>query len=70
MARIIINGISVDPATQEPALAMADLVSPDSATSNYILVQTTHPLDQAQKGELEALGVQILEFVPTRTYVC
>jgi subtilisin family serine protease len=70
MAKITINGISVDPATQGPALASANLVSPDSSTSDYILIQTSQPLDRTQKDELAALGVTILEYVPTNTYIC
>lgn len=70
MAKITINGISVDPEAQRPALASANLVSPDSSTSDYILVQTTQPLDQAQKAELAARGAIILEYVPDNTYIC
>jgi hypothetical protein len=38
MAKITINGISVDPALQGPALASENLISPDSSMSDYILI--------------------------------
>jgi serine protease AprX len=70
MAKVTINGITVDPSTQASALAAANLLAPDASDSNYILIQTTQPLDRAQKAELEAKGVVILEYVPDSTYLC
>ena len=70
MARITINGITLDPAAQAHELAAAMLDSPDASQSNYILVQTTEPLNRAQKDELKALGATILEYVPNNTYLC
>jgi serine protease AprX len=70
VAKVTINGITVDPSTQESALAAANLVTPDASDSNYILIQTTQPLDRAQKSELEGKGVLILEYVPDSTYLC
>jgi serine protease AprX len=70
MAKITINGISIDPAIHGPALAAANLISPDSSSSNFILVQTTQPLNQTQKDELARLGATILEYVPENTYIC
>lgn len=70
MAKITINGITVDPLTQGPALAAANLHAADASGSNYILIQTKQPLDKAQKAELAAKGVVILEYVPDDTYLC
>lgn len=70
MAKIEINGIAIDPEQQAPALASADLISDDSSTSNYILIQTNQPLDRQQKSELANLNVTILEYVPESTYIC
>lgn len=70
MAKITINGITVDPLTQEAALAAAHLIAPDASHSNYVLVQTKEPLTKAQKTELASFGVVILEYVPERTYLC
>jgi len=70
MSRIIINGISLDPAVQERALTAANLISKDASGSNFILIQTKEPLNQTQKNELEGLGVTILEYVPESTYIC
>lgn len=70
MTKIEINGISIDPEKQAPALASANLISADSASSNYILIQTNQPLDRQQKSELANLNVKILEYVPESTYIC
>ena len=70
MARITINGISIDPQAQAAAVASANLLSADAATSNFILVQVNNPLDKAQRDELTARGATILEYVPENTYVC
>jgi serine protease AprX len=70
MARITINGITIDPIKQHPALAAANLLSPDASKSNFILVQTKGPLTPAQRQQLADLGVEILEYVPDDTYVC
>ena len=70
MARITINGISIDPETHGPMLAAANLVSTDSASSDFILVQTKGPLNEAQKAQLTQLGATILEYVPESTYIC
>ena len=59
MSRISINGISFDPAG--PSIAAADAASPDTSKSNYILVQTTAPLSDADKTKLSELGVEIQE---------
>ncbi|MFL5802599.1 MAG: S8 family serine peptidase [Roseiflexaceae bacterium] len=72
MARITINGISVDPIAEAEGhvLGAADIEAADASTSDYILIQTKQPLDQAQKAELANLGVTILEYVPENTYLC
>src|SRR5262245_34943049 len=70
MATITINGITVDPLGQGPALMAANLHAVDASGSNYILIQTRQPLDKSQKDELRQLGVEILEYVPENTYLC
>jgi hypothetical protein len=70
MAKITINGISLDPTAQAMGLDSAGLHSVDSSASNYVLIQTKAPLNRAQKEELRGLGVEILEYVPVATYVC
>jgi serine protease AprX len=70
MAKITINGISIDPETNGPKLAAAKLISPDSSSSNFILVQTKQPLTREQREELAGLGATILEHVPENTYIC
>jgi serine protease AprX len=66
MAQITINGVSLDPTA--PQLAQAMPIAQDK--TSYILLQAKGPLDSAQKAQLEQLGVQLLEYVPTDTYVC
>ena len=70
MATITINGITLDPATQKSALKAAKLVSADAHDSDYLLVQTSGPLNKAERAALEKTGAKILEFVPQDTYVC
>jgi serine protease AprX len=70
MATITINGISVDPEAPHPAVAAAALASPDTSDTDYILVQTSEPLTDAQKQELKGAGADIVEYVPEDTYIC
>ena len=70
MSKITINGVTVDPQAQGPALAAANLHAEDASDSDYILIQTRQPLDRAQKAELSNKGVAILEYVPEETYLC
>jgi subtilisin family serine protease len=70
MARITINGVTVDPLLQSEEMATASLVSEDASASNYLLVQTTHPPTAEEKEQLSALGVVVHEYVPDDTYLC
>jgi len=70
MASITINGITLNPVTQGPALAAARLHSADASGSNYLLVQTKSPLTTKQRQDLEKKGATILEYVPENTYIC
>jgi len=70
MARITMNGVTVDPLAQAPALAAANLHSADATDSDYILIQTEEPLSKDRKRELTNMGVVILEYVPDDTYLC
>ena len=70
MATITINGVTLDPAAQRPALRAANLLSADAHDSDYLLVQTKGPLTKEQRAALEKTGAKILEFVPQDTYVC
>ncbi|MFF1496556.1 hypothetical protein [Streptomyces sp. NPDC058304] len=70
MARIIINGVTIDPLRQSHALASASLVSEDASASNYLLVQTTRIPSVQEKEQLAELGVVIHEYVPESTYLC
>jgi serine protease AprX len=70
LARITINGVTVDPAKQHAALGAANLLSADASKSNFILVQTKGPVAAAQRQQLADLGVEILEYAPEDTYIC
>ena len=70
MSKITINGITLDPLVQAPALAAANLHAVDATASNYILIQTTQALSKDMKDELTNMGVVILEYVPDDTYLC
>ena len=70
MSKITINGITLDPLVQAPALAAANLHAVDATASNYILIQTTQSLSKDMKDELTNIGVVILEYVPDDTYLC
>jgi serine protease AprX len=69
MARITINGITVDPFAQRRALAAAPEPASDASDSDYILIQTVEPLSEEQRTQLESLGVDIHEYVPDNTYI-
>lgn len=68
--RIVINGISLDPAAEGQQLAARSLLAADSSKSNYILVQTKDPLTKDQKDKLAATGAKLLEYVPDNAYIC
>ena len=70
MSTITINGITLDPLAQGPALAAANLDSADASDSDYILIQTDQPLSKDMKSELTNMGVVILEYIPDDTYLC
>jgi serine protease AprX len=67
---ITVNGISVNPTAQAPALLSASLIRADAHDSNYILVQADGPLAPDDQARLASLGAQVLEIVPGNAYVC
>jgi len=70
MARITINGISLDPIAHAQALSLAGLESADASASDYLLIQTAVPLSPGQNDDLANLGVAIQEYVSENTYLC
>ncbi len=70
MARITMNGVTIDPLAQRRSLAAANAAPADAADSNYILIQTNQPLSKDMKNQLRDMGVEILEYVPEDTYLC
>jgi serine protease AprX len=70
MSSITINGITIDPEAQAPAMRALSLHSADASQSDFILIQTRAPLDKAQRVELEGKGVKVLEYVPESAYLC
>lgn len=70
MKRIKINGIIFDPGgTEAVSLAVAPLAA-NAEGSNYILIQTKEPLNKERRRTLEAMSVQIHEYVSENTYLC
>lgn len=70
MSTITINGIAIDPSAPKPALAAFGLANATAKDSDYLIVQTKTPLDQAQRKALAKAGATILESVPGNAYVC
>lgn len=70
MARITLNGVSIDPLSQARGLRAASLESEDAADSNYVLIQMDGPATPEQQQQLADLGVEIQEYVPESTYLC
>ena len=66
MAKITINGISLDPIVETPV----DAQHPSRGKSKYILIQTNPSLTDERRVELAGLGVTILEYVPRYSYLC
>jgi serine protease AprX len=67
MARITINGVSLDPASSVPLVAA--LATADASHSDYVLVQSNAPLTEQQKGQLDGAGFKIGEYVSEDTYL-
>lgn len=70
MARMTINGVSLDPVAQSQTMRAASLESVDASESNYVLIQASAPLSDDQKAQLSDLGVVIHEYVPDDSYLC
>jgi serine protease AprX len=68
--QITVNGISVDPTAQAPALLSASLIRSDAHDTDYILVQADRPLTADDRARLTGLGAEVLEIVPGNAYVC
>jgi serine protease AprX len=70
MARITINGNSLDPLAQRDLLEAVAPQAADASQSDYILVQTSGSLSSAQRQQLTDVGAEIQEYVPDDTYLC
>ena len=70
MARITINGVSLDPIVHAQAFGLAGLESVDASASDYLLLQTVAPLSPDQTADLTKLGVVVQEYVSENTYLC
>ena len=69
MARITINGITIDPQAQSSELSALGLEALDASSSNYVLIQTSRPLSPGERGQLENAGAKLLNRVPENTYI-
>src|SRR5262245_59793874 len=70
MKSIIINGIAIDPTAPKPVLAAMSLNNTTAKASDYIIVQTTQPLDKSQRAALAKAGATIVESVPGDAFIC
>ncbi len=61
---ITINGVTIDPAAPKPTLAALSLHNKNAKDSDYVLVQTKHPLNREERTKLAKAGAKILEAVP------
>jgi subtilisin family serine protease len=64
MASITINGITIDPEAAPARLAGLEFGKPNADTSDFVLVQPSHPLNQAERDQLQAAGAEIRYGVP------
>lgn len=64
MTPIIINGITINTSAPKIVLAALSLNNATATDSDYVLVQTSHPLKAVERTELAKAGAQILEAVP------
>jgi hypothetical protein len=66
MAPITIHGSTIDPEHPPEGSHLQD-----ASDTNYVLVQTTHPLDQKEFTELSSWGAHVLEVIDgNNTYRC
>jgi subtilisin family serine protease len=70
MSLITINGNSLDPVGHAPILRSLGLEAEDASESDYILIQSSAPFSLEQNQQLEALGVDIQNYVSENTYLC
>jgi serine protease AprX len=70
MSQITINGINIDPSAPKPEMAALSLGHATARSSDYILVQTSQPLNAARRAQLTKAGARILEAVPGNAVVC
>lgn len=59
MTSITINGITVDPDTQQEEIAATGLSAADAEAANRMLIQTEHPLDSQVRQQLSDLGLHV-----------
>nr|WP_180204884.1 S8 family serine peptidase [Pseudomonas sp. SbOxS1]NYU04884.1 S8 family serine peptidase [Pseudomonas sp. SbOxS1] len=64
MTPIMINGITINTSAPKVMLAALSLDNATATDSDYVLVQTSHPLKAAERTELAKAGAHILEAVP------
>ena len=70
MSIITINGITIDPTAPKAALATISLHNVTAKASDYLIVQTSHPLTRAERARLAKNGAKILEAVPGSAFIC
>ena len=64
MARITINGVSLDPVAQSEGLRAASLESRDASGSNYVLIQTKAPLSEEHQRGGRSTSAALIKALP------
>jgi serine protease AprX len=70
MTSITINGITIDPSAPHAERAALSLDHATAHDSDYILVQTSEPLNATRRAQLAKAGAEILEAVPGNAVIC
>ncbi|PVH75535.1 serine peptidase [Cadophora sp. DSE1049] len=70
LSLITINGNTLDPEKDGPALRTLGLDAEDATASNFILIQTNAPLSAEEGEQLEGKEVHVHEYVSQNTYLC
>ena len=70
MNPITINGITIDPSAPHVERAALSLDHATARDSDYILVQTSQPLNATRRAQLAKAGAKVLEAVPGNAVVC
>jgi subtilisin family serine protease len=70
MPTIVINGIAIDPTAPKPMLTILGLENSTAENSDYLIIQTRHPLNGDERAALAAAGAATLEAISGDALIC